>query len=193
MSDYTFPFDTCEKPNTDRFIAQPYSAIVNIINCIIIFYFLLKTKKTYTFLLLFSIFCFELFHVFSHVIHIIGSIQINITHALAYCINISFLYTFYKITGYFPKLNFIIYYLLLVGFDIYSIFNMNVVFYIFSQALLFISVLLYYYRFLPKNIQNNINYIIFFVGVIILLFLNEKFNCKKMLEYNEYIPYHIFI
>ena len=38
MSEYTFPFDTCEKPNKNG-IAQPYSAFFNIINCVIIFYF----------------------------------------------------------------------------------------------------------------------------------------------------------
>ena len=32
----------------------------------------------YAFLLLFSLFCFEFFHMFSHIIHINDSIQINI-------------------------------------------------------------------------------------------------------------------
>ena len=94
MSEYTFPFDTCEKPNKNG-IAQPYSAFFNIINCVIIFYFLLKTKQIYTFILLFSILCFELFHVFSHINHIQGSIQINITHLLTYFMNLAFFYLFY--------------------------------------------------------------------------------------------------
>lgn len=69
MNEYTFPFNTCEIPNK-KGVAQPYSALFNLINCIIIFYFLLKTKNNYTFILLFSILCFELFHTFSHSIHI---------------------------------------------------------------------------------------------------------------------------
>jgi len=73
MNEYTFPFDTCEKTNKNG-IAQPYSALFNLINCLIIFYFLLKTKHNYTFILLFSILCFELFHLFSHIIHIIVSL-----------------------------------------------------------------------------------------------------------------------
>ena len=89
MSEYTFPFSTCEKPNTTG-IAQPYSSLLNLINCLIIFYFLLKVKQNYTFILLFFILCFELFHVFSHSIHITGTIQINITHMLSYCINFAF-------------------------------------------------------------------------------------------------------
>jgi hypothetical protein len=192
MNEYTFPFDTCEKSNKNG-IAQPYSALFNLINCGIILFFLLKTNTHYTFILLFSILCFELFHVFSHCIHIKGSIQINITHLLSYCINFSFLYLFYTISGIFPSTYFIVLYLVLICFDIYSIFNMNVVFYIFTQALLFLSVLFYYYPYLPKYIQNSIYIIVFLVIVIIALFLNEKYNCHSMLSAYPYFPFHIFI
>ena len=41
MNEYTFPFNTCEKFNKTG-IAQPYSSLFNLINCLIIFYFLLK-------------------------------------------------------------------------------------------------------------------------------------------------------
>jgi hypothetical protein len=192
MSGYTFPFSTCEKPNKNG-IAQPYSSLLNLINCLIIFYFLIKTKKNYTFILLFFILCFELFHVFSHSIHISGSIQINITHILSYCINIAFLFFFYSYVKKIPSIWFIIFYVFLIFFDIYAFLNMNVVYYIFSQALLFLSVLFYYYPFLTKNIKNKINIIFFLVIIIILLFLNEKYNCEKMMSIYPYFPYHILI
>jgi hypothetical protein len=76
--EYTFPFDTCEMPNKNG-IAQPYSMIVNFMSCIIIFYFLLKTTKFYNFVFIFVIFIFELFHSFSHFVHIKGTIQITPT------------------------------------------------------------------------------------------------------------------
>lgn len=192
MSEYTFPFNTCEKPNKDG-IAQPYSALFNVINCLVIFYFLLKTKNNYTFILLFTILCFELFHVFSHSFHIIGTIQINVTHMLSYCINIAFLFFFYNYLKIFPSIWFITLYIFLIVLDIYSFCNMNVVYYIFSQATLFLSVLFYYYRLLPNNIKNNINIIFFLVSLIIILFLNEKFNCEKMLEKYPNFPFHIII
>ena len=192
MSEYTFPFSTCEKPNKNG-IAQPYSSLLNLINCLIIFYFLIKTKKNYTFILLFFILCFELFHVFSHSIHISGSIQINVTHILSYCINIAFLFFFYSYVKKIPSIWFIIFYVFLIFFDIYAFLNMNVVYYIFSQALLFLSVLFYYYPFLTKNIKNKINIIFFLVIIIILLFLNEKYNCEKMMSIYPYFPYHILI
>ena len=192
MSEYTFPFSTCEKPNT-RGIAQPYSSLLNLINCLIIFYFLLKVEQNYTFILLFFILCFELFHVFSHCVHISGSIQVNVIHILSYFINIAFLFFFYKYTKELPSIWFIIFYSILICFDIYAFNNMNVVYYIFSQALLFLSVLCYYYLFLSKNIKNNIHIIFFLVLSIIILFLNEKYNCDKMMAIYPHFPYHIFI
>lgn len=192
MSEYTFPFNTCERPNKSG-IAQPYSAVFNIINCLIILYFLMQTKHNYTFILLFSIFCFELFHSFSHIIHIQGSIQTNITHMLTYFINFSFLYVFYSYTKKFPSNEFMLYLFALICFDIYALFYLSIVFYIFSQAIIMISLLLYYFPLLPKFIQTSVYQIIFFVSVIILLFLNEKYNCERMMSTYPGFPYHIFI
>jgi len=192
MSKYTFPFNTCEKPNKNG-IAQPYSSLVNLINCFVIFYFLLKTTKMYTFLLLFFILCFEAFHVFSHSIHISGSIQTNITHLLSYCINFAFLFFFYNYIKKIPSSWFILFYVFLIFCDIYSFFNMNLVYHIFSQALLFLSMLFYYYPLLNKNIKDKINIIFFLVILIIILFFNEKYNCEKMMSIYPDFPYHILI
>jgi len=191
MTEYTFPFNTCEKPFKNG-IAQPYSTLFNLVNCLIIFYFLLKTKK-YTFVLLFSILCFELFHTFSHSIHIPGSLQINIIHILSYCINFAFLFFFYNYTKKIPHGWFILFYLFLILVDIYTFCNMNVVYYILSQAILFLSVLFYYYPFMSKNIKDNINIVFFLVILIIILFLNEKYNCEKMMSIYPHFPYHILI
>lgn len=190
--DYTFPFDTCEKPNKHG-IAQPYSTMANIVNSLIIFYFLLKTKENYTFILLFCILCFELFHVFSHSVHIPGSIQINIAHMLSYCVNFAFLFFFYNYTKKIPSGWFILFYVLLIVFDIYVFCNMDVVYYISTQSLLLLSVLLYYYPLLSKSIKNKINIISFLIILVIILFLNEKYNCKKMLSIYPHFPYHILI
>ena len=192
MNEYTFPFSTCEKPNKNG-ISQPYSSLLNLINCLIIFYFLIKTKQNYTFILIFCILCFELFHVFSHSIHISGSIQLNITHMLSYCINFAFLFFFYNFVKKIPSSGFIIFYVFLIFFDIYIFFNMNVVYYIIGQALLFLSVLFYYYPLLTKNIKKIINIIFFLVLLIIILFINEKYNCEKMMSIYPHFPYHILI
>jgi len=192
MSEYTFPFSTCEKPNKNG-IAQPYSSLLNFINCVIIFYFLLQINHYYAFILLFFILCFELFHVFSHSIHIHGSIQINITHILSYCINFAFLFFFYNYLKKIPSIMFILFYAFLICFDIYAFCNMNVVYYIFSQALLFLSVLVYYYPLLTQKIKDKIHILFFLVSLIIILFLNEKFNCEEMMSFYPHFPYHILI
>jgi hypothetical protein len=192
MSEYIFPFSTCEKPNKNG-VAQPYSAFVNMINCLIVIYYLLKTKKTYTFLLLLSILCFELFHVFSHMVHISGSMQTNVVHIIAYCINIAFIFFFYNYVKKIPSILFAMFYLSIICFDIYAFFNMNVVYYIFSQAVLFLSVLFYYYPLLNQNIKENIHMIFFLVILIIALLLNEKYNCKKMMSIYPDFPYHILV
>jgi hypothetical protein len=187
---YTFPFQTCEKPK--KGIAQPYSALLNAMNCVMILYFLVQTKTISTTLLLFSIFCFELFHTFSHTIHVPGSIQINITHFLSYCINFAFLFFFYNYTHKSPSFMFLFYYLCFIIIDLIIFFNLNIIYSIFSQALLFLSILFYYYPYLSYNIQNKIHILFFFVLIIIGLFLNEKYNCKKMLNFYP-LPYHTLI
>jgi hypothetical protein len=187
---YTFPFQTCEKPK--KGIAQPYSALLNAMNCVMILYFLVQTKTLPTTLLLFSIFCFELFHTFSHSIHIRGSIQINITHFLSYCINFAFLFFFYNYTHKFPSFMFLFYYLCFIVIDLIIFFNLNIIYSIFSQALLFLSILFYYYPYLSYSIQTQIHILFFFVLIIMGLFLNEKYNCKKMLDFYA-LPYHSLI
>jgi hypothetical protein len=52
---------------------------------------------------------------------------------------------------------------------------------------------IYYYPFILKHVPSYYLYI-FFVLILILigLFINEKNNCKKMLE-KEQLPYHVII
>ena len=193
MSEYTFPFNTCEEKTDDGIFAQPYSAIANIITCFIIIYFLLKTENTYSFLLLLSILAFEAFHAFSHMVHIPGTMQINITHTLAYCTNITFLNMFYNVTHVFPDYVFLIYLCIVVMFDIYAFFNFAFVYYLASSSLILISILLYYYPILPTQVKNDIHIIIAIILIIIGMFFNESYNCNTMLSAYPGMPYHIII
>jgi hypothetical protein len=187
--EYIFPFKTCEKTNKEG-IAQPYSSFFNLISCLIIFYFLLKTKEPYNFIFIFSIFCFQLFHLFSHMIHIEGNIQTNIIHGLAYFINISLFNALYSYTNKLPNYSFMTFLGLIVCFDLYSLFNLSTFYYVLTQTILLVSLLMYYYSSLPKSIQNNIYKIIGAISVAIILFLNENINCQRMLSYSDF-PFHI--
>jgi hypothetical protein len=190
MSNYIFPFDTCETPS-NKIIAQPWSSLFNFINCIVIFYFLLQTKNNYTFLLLLAILCFEVFHLLSHMIHIKGFIQMNIVHLLTYLINIAFLYALYCHTKILPDKKFMLYLFILICLDIYAFNNLSVNYYILTQALINISILFYYYPLLSTNIQKSIKQII--PLIIICLITNEKNNCEKMLLKYSNFPFHILI
>jgi hypothetical protein len=194
MNKYTFPFNTCEVLNKNG-IAQLYSALFNIINSLIILNFLIKTKKKYTFILLFFILCFELFHSYSHIFHtsIHTTIQTNIIHLITYFINLALFNVFYCYTKKIPNYGFIFYIMALICFDIYSIFNLTLIYYIASQSAIFISLLLYYFQQLPIFIQKSVYKIIIVVCIIIILFINEQYNCDKMLKFYPQFPYHIFI
>ena len=189
---YTFPFNTCETPQKNG-IAQPYSVFFNLISCFIIIHFLLITKTKSSKLLLFSILLFELFHTFSHTIHLNNNSQILITHILAYIVNICFLYALYSYSKVFPNKIFIFYLMIIVLFDIYAFIKLPFIFYLSTQFLIFISLFLYYYKYFTKEIKNRIPFIFILTIFILLLFINESYNCNKMLDSYNWFPFHIFI
>jgi hypothetical protein len=192
MGEYTFPFSTCEPPRDDV-IAQPFSAAANLVTCSIILFFLLRTTHFYTFALLLSILVFEAFHTFSHIVHIEGPIQINITHFLTYVMNVAFFAVFYHHTHFFPSVGFLFYMAGLILLDIYAFSNFGFVYYLGTQSLVFISILLYYFTLLPVKVQTSIYWICGLVSFVILLFINEQLNCESMLAFYPDFPYHVFI
>ena len=58
---FMFPYNSVEKVREDSIVKQPYSAFINAITCIMILYFLLKTKTFHGFLLIFSVLLFVYF------------------------------------------------------------------------------------------------------------------------------------
>jgi hypothetical protein len=192
INEYTFPFNTCEKVR-DGFIAQPYSALINIINSFVILNFLIKTKTIHSFFLIFSILCFELFHTFSHTIHIQGPIQINIAHSISYLINFCLLNLFSNYTKVFPNYKYILYITAVVILDIYFFINYSIIYYLSTQSIIFVSSLFYYYKLLPNYFKESLYSLILINVLIITLFLNESYNCKKMLSINPYFPYHAML
>ena len=187
---YTFPFHTCELVQPG--IAQPYSALLNLINSLMIFSFLIRTTHFSSFLVLFSILCFEVFHMFSHAVHIPGSIQTTVIHLLAYFVNASLFFFFYQFSKHGPSLGFLLFCSILLVGDVYAFFHMNLIYYFMSQIVLFLSILFYYYPLLTPSMKQNIRMIFLLSIVILLLFFNEKYNCHAMLSAYSF-PYHSFI
>jgi hypothetical protein len=191
-NEYTFPFDTCETPK-NIFFAQPYSVSINFLSTLVILYFLFKTRTLHAFILLFSLLLFDLSHTYSHFIHIKSSIQITLVHVLAYILNFSFLYALYKYTNKLPSFPLIIFLIVILSFDIYAFFNLSLLYYIFTQILFFFSIFIYYYGSLSKNMKKRLNILLILIGIIYLGFINEAFNCKRMLEIIPNFPFHAII
>ena len=191
-NEYTFPFDTCEKPK-NNFFAQPYSATVNFLSILVILYFLFKTQTLHAFILLFSLLLFDISHTYSHFIHIKSSIQLTCVHVLAYILNFAILYAFYKYTNKLPSFSLIILLIVILSFDIYAFFNLSLLYYLFTYLLFLFSIFIYYYRFLPKSMKKSLYILLILISIIYLGFINEAFNCKRMLEIFPNFPFHAII
>jgi len=191
-NDFIFPFSTCEAPNKTG-IAQPYSVVVNVISICVIVYFLCKVKNVYAFILIFGLLAFECMHTFSHIIHLPNYMQLNMIHFLAYVINFFYLLFFYNYTGHAPSPWFIIVLIGLLLFDIYSFMFLSFIFYFSSSLFIFFSIFMFYYKYIPQNKKQYMLIILSLGIVIMLLFYNEKMNCKNMLEMFPNFPFHAIL
>jgi len=190
--DFLFPFSTCETPNKEG-ISQPYSVLANVLSILVIMYFLFQTKNIYPFLLLLSFLAFECVHAFSHTIHLPGYVQNNITHCIAYTVNVFYLLTLYNYTHHAPSIYFLIFLFGLIVIDVYFFMFLSFVFYVTSSMLIFLSIIIYYYPYIPKNKQSYIVTILLLGISIVFLLYNEKYNCKSMLRMFPGFPFHALL
>ena len=193
MNNFLFPFSTCEKINKHGFIQQPYSAIINGISAIIVLYFLLYTKLGPLFFLFLSIFIFQIYHMFSHMVHIDGNIQTNTIHMISYLINFSLFYVLYEKSNQNLNLYFLFLYFFLIIVDLYAFFHLSTIYFIPTQVTLLVFLLVYYFKYLPNLLKQNMPLLLVNISVIYGLVLNEKYNCENMLEMFPNFPFHIFI
>ena len=189
---YTFPFDTCEKPRK-KGVAQPYSAFVNIVSALIILYFLFKTRTLHAFLLLLSLFIFDLVHTFSHLVHVSPGIQIGLVHAVAYIFNFTFLYALYKYSKKIPSALILLFMGVIVSCDVYAYFNLTLLYYLITQIILFFTIFIYYFKSLSDIMKTKLKWLLVIIGIIYLGFANEVYNGHKMLARFPNFPFHAII
>ncbi len=193
MKSFLFPFSTCEKINKGSFVQQPYSAVINSISAIIVFFFLLYTKLSPLFFLFLSIFVFQIYHMFSHIIHINGNIQTNTIHIISYLVNFSLFYVLYEKSNQELNQYFFFLYIFLIFIDLYAFFHLSTIYFIPTQVILLLSLLIYYFKHLPNLLKQNMSILLINIFIIYGLVLNEKYNCENMLEMFPNFPFHIFI
>jgi hypothetical protein len=187
-----FPNDTCEL-SENKFIKQPISVFINIISCMMIFFYY---KKNHSIILL-SLLLFQIFHAFSHAVHYHGNIEflnfINsrpnhrfgvqqfIQHLLAFNINVSFM-KHYKYNIYLKTS------ILIILLDIYYfIFENNIIIGILTQGLLVFLTIYKNFTYIEM-----LNKLCILTAILIILLINEKKNCKKMLKFKK-LPYHALV
>ena len=193
---FVFPYNTAEKVREDSIVKQPYSAFINAITCIMILYFLLKTKTFHGFLLIFSVLLFELFHTFSHTIHLkhIYYLQSQILHSIALIVNATVIYSFSKYSNKDLPLGIVIFIILLLGFDNYAFRNLHISYYINTQIIIFFTIIYYYYPYI-KKFFTPLKIKLYITGFVIgyLAFMNETVNGEYMMKNYSNIPFHAIV
>ena len=192
MTDIYFPFNTCEEPNKNQLIAQPVSAFINFITCLILIYFFLKAKTIIIRLLILAFIVFEIFHTYSHITHIDGAIQSNIIHGIWYFLSFMVLKASIKITKKYPNIYTILILLFIIIIDINLFFLPNKLYMIFTALTLPVVIVLSYYKLYPIYIRKAIPYLILLLIIVGIVLINEKFNCENMMKFAK-LPYHAII
>jgi hypothetical protein len=192
MNKYTFPFNSCEIPHKNG-IAQPYSTAINIFLCSVILLFLLQSNNIYSTLFLTSILLFNIFHTFSHMIHIDNyeNLQFLLTHFSAIFSTIIFIFLLSHITK--KNINlwyFCILFLLYFTDILLVIYNSSHTYNITIFIIILISIMLYFYKYVSNTIKTNIIYIIFFSCVVLSVQVFEIFNCNNLLLNYGNFPFH---
>jgi hypothetical protein len=187
-----FPFNTCEKPKIESLVAQPVSATINILTCIIILYFIFQAQTTTVRLLLLTFFAFQAFHAFSHIRHIEGHIQSNVIHVIWYSVAFMVLFTSMQMSKKSPPLYTILIICTIIMIDIYLYMHTDRLYTIFTALTLPVIVVISYYNTYPAFMKNTIPYLILLLLIVSALLLNEKFNCDAMISYAN-LPYHAII
>lgn len=184
---YKFPIETCEKPNKDLIIMQPFSAFINLLSCIIIIYFIYKCKSIYVKLLLISFLLFELAHTFSHIRHIDTKIQSNMIHFIVYLIGLNLIFTI----QYLSKQKYNLWYLLLIIIiiDLYIWIYIRDIYMIISGLFIMIFIITSSYHFLPDFFKKKMTFLLFTAFILLLVLYNESINCDKMIKFKN-LPYH---
>jgi hypothetical protein len=187
--DFTFPYSTCEKPQRDNFIQQPYSTIVNIITVFVLIYFMYISKSWYLKIVFLTYILFEIWHTLSHMIFIGGNIHHTVSHILAYIIAFTTLYVFLVLTNSKLSTIYVITLFIIVCIDLYIAYFIGGIYMVISGFTLFMIILIAFY----KKFKSFIIYLLILLLGLILLELNEYFNCKSMLQLYPNFPFHVFI
>jgi hypothetical protein len=185
MTTFVFPYDTCETvPGFG--MAQPYSVAVGIVTVFVLLWFAAVGNAR---VFLTTLALFEIFHVYSHFVHNPGFVQSHLVHGFAYVVNATLLWTLATKSQHNPRPWFVGLLALLALFDAFAYAHYSVASYIFTQMLLFLALLLYYYRWLPQ--KRCLPWLVGVMAFSILVQINEQMHCQTLLAWAPGVPWHV--
>jgi len=191
MNSYTFPFNSCEKPQHN---SQPYSTAVTLGICAIVFYFLLIANTFSSRLFIFALLIFNLFHTSSHYMHIENAknIQFLLTHFSAIFASLTLVYLLYCKTNHPPPNLYLLTALYL--FDIFLI-SMNYphIVNIITFVIILVYIIATYYRHFSRQIQEKCRLIAAATILTLIIQLLEIKYCHTLLQLLPNFPFHILV
>jgi len=194
MSDYLFPFKTCEA-RVDGPVAQPYSFVVNLVSTIVLLGFVCKASNNYVKIMLLTYAIFEAWHTYSHMKHLSGEYQKDVVHVLGYLLSITTLLAIYSLSkkklSSMPILTMILL-LCVVMFDIYAVIEMKGIYSLLSGLMILVVVIITHLHLFPSSFKRLTKWL--FPGIILLgiLLVNESYQCEKMMSFKQ-LPYHVLV
>ena len=193
MSDYIFPFSTCEKHIMEQKM-QPYSFAVNLTSTLILLYILINyiSKPKYkisvaTFIA--TLVIFEGWHTFSHYRIMSGSLQFKVIHSLTYLLTFILAIALRDITKMPLDMWQILIILIIITIDLYFA-NRPGYYAVLTGVLLFITVFSMYIMYIPAELRNYVIALSIILVIGVLSFIIESKYCNKLMKYYE-LPYHL--
>lgn len=116
-----------------------------------------------------------MFHTYSHITHINGTIQSNIIHGIWYFVSFMVLIASIKITKQYPQIYAIIILLLIIIIDINLFFLPNKLYMIFTGLSLPAVIIISYYNLYPKLPYHTIIGMVLFTLLSYVFLQSEKY------------------
>lgn len=147
------------------------------------------------FFLLCTLVLFEVVHVYSHIHHGSGAIQVTMIHLIAYLILFLYVYILFQTFGFVRRSrSYGIVGCLLFILDLWSFLHRwPFVWYMSTLVMMFVLVFLLYFSQLNIPQRRLSRLILLCALLILLLFWNESLHCTSLLRWNAYLPYHAII
>lgn len=187
--EYTFPFSTCEQARGHP-VEQPVSVMVGVVTILLFLFFFFKAQTFESRWLIGLFLTFELLHTWSHARHVPGKIQVTLIHLIAYLIFASYFFMFSSRFGV-PPMMFFIFLIVLIDIVLF-IRNVPFLYYFGTLSSAFLFLFMIYGPRLPRDFQPLLLSVVISGLVIIVLIVNEKYNCKRMMEW-KILPYHALV